>query len=127
MKKENILYLLLLLASIIAIILYKNYRNEQSDILSRKGQKTVGLIFKRNLPGARTISSISYNYIYYVQKIKYEGGSLSDEKYCKGSYFEVLYLPDNPEKSRMVFDKPVNTDSVCNYFEEDCPFDISEE
>lgn len=121
-KKENLFYLLLLGAAIIAIITYKNNRNEQNDILSENGKKTVGLIFKRNLPGARTISSISYNYIYYVDNTKYEGGSLSDEKYSEGSYFEVIYLAENPEKSRMEFNRPVITDSVCIYFKGNCPF-----
>jgi hypothetical protein len=121
-KKENTFYLLLLGAAIIAILVYKNYRSEQNDIFSENGRKTVGLIFKRNLPGARTISSISYSYIYYVDNTKYEGGSLSDEKYLEGSYFEVTYLPESPEKSRMEFNQPVITDSVCVYFEGNCPF-----
>jgi hypothetical protein len=122
-RKENILYIMILMFVLTLIIVYSKYRREQDNSLAEKGNKTIGLIVKRNLPGARTISSVSYNYIFYVNSVQFTGGSLCDKKYTEGSFFEVTYLKENPEKSRMEFTKPVKKDSVCIYFEGDCPFE----
>jgi hypothetical protein len=122
-KAENILYLSLILVFIISIFLYKNYRSKTDSYLSKNGEITVGKIIKRNLPGARTISSISYSYVFYVDNELFEGGCLSDRKYPVGTYFEIEYLPDNPIRNKMNFYKSVLEDSLCNYFENNCPFD----
>jgi hypothetical protein len=125
-KKDNIISIVFLILLFIVYLIYRNYRNKEELALSAKGKTTIGRIIERDIPYSRTISSISYHFIYYVHHKKYEDGSLSDKKFKVGSFFEVSYLPDNPEKSKMLFSKPVHPDSVCTYFENDCPFNIEE-
>lgn len=126
-KRDNIVAILILVIVFIGFKIYFLNQDKEHYLLSEKGHVTVGEIRKRSLPGARTISSITYYYYYYyyyVERIRYEGWGLSDKKFPLGNYFEVTYLPDNPEKSRMEFSQPVPAVSVCTYFENECPFEI---
>jgi len=121
-KKENLIYTLIMIVVVLGILLYKNNLKQKNLNLSDKGVFTVGKIINVAFPGRVSTSGYSYNYIYYVDNTAYEGGSLSDKKYSEGSYFEVTYLPETPEQSRMEFNRPVIIDSVCVYFEGNCPF-----
>lgn len=121
-KRENIIYTLVIVAILIAIGVYKKNLREKNKVLNKKGSVTVGKVIDVGFPGRVTTSGYSNNYTYFVENVQYEGSSLSDEKYSVDSYFEVTFIPETPEKSRMEFDKPVHPDDVCTYFESKCPF-----
>lgn len=123
-KRENILAIIALLIAFIGFKMYFSDRNKETEVIYSEGCVTVGQIVKRDLPGARTISKISYYYYYYVEGVRNQRWENSYEKIPVGSFFRVIYLPDAPEKSRMDFSKPVPADSVYTYFENECPFEI---
>jgi hypothetical protein len=122
LSRDNIIAILVLIAVFIGIRIYQNTVDTVNIQLSLNGNTTVGKIIKRDLPGARTISSIGYKFVYYVGGVKIENWISADKRFPVGSFFEVTYLPDAPRKSRLEFEIPVPPDSVCTYFEIDCPF-----
>lgn len=122
-RRDNIIAILVLVTAFIGIRIYQNSIDRVNIQLSKHGCTTVGKVIERDLPGARTISSIGYKFLYYVDGVKVENWNSSDKRYSVGSFFEVTYLPETPEKSRMEFNRPVITDSVCTYFENTCPFE----
>jgi len=121
-RHDHIIAIFLIIVIFIGIRIFQNSTDKENEQLSQIGITTVGKITKRAFSGRLSSSGYSYNYIYYVNDIKYEGGSLKDEKYPEGSFFEATCLPDTPHKSRLEFDVSISPDSVCNYFKNDCPF-----
>lgn len=122
MKRKVTKYILLIILFLLGILLYKFYLNNEDRLLAEKGFMTVGKVIKVGFPGRVSVSGYSYRYFYYVENVKYHGGSLSNEKFPEGSFFEVVYLPENPEKSEMDFSRTISPKEVCSYFEGDCPF-----
>jgi len=122
-KRNNIIPIIVLILVILAFIIYRQEKNEEKILLSQKGKVTVGLIIKRDIPKARTISNIAYKYVFFSSDgNKIMNWSINDKRYKIGTYFEVTYLPEKPQKSKIEFEKPVKPEDVCSYFKGRCPF-----
>lgn len=122
-RRSNIISIILLILVIFAFIFYKQKKNEEKKLLSQKGKVTVALIIKRDIPKARTISNIAYKYVFFSSEgNKIMNWNVNDKRYKIGTYFEVTYLPESPQKSKIEFKKPVKPEDVCSYFEGRCPF-----
>lgn len=98
--------------------------------LKRRGQEleSVGKINVCNIykldRDVRNHQSVC-RYYYFVIDEKYYGveGYYESEYHTEeGEFYEILYHPDNNGRSKILLDRQVPKDSVCSYFDGDCPF-----
>ncbi len=122
MKKENVIYSILIVSIISVIIIYKYKLNTTNESIDKYGETTVGYIIKRSFTGRISTSGYSYTYIYYVDNIKCENGIIEERKFDTNQYFEVEYLSENPQNSRLNFSRPGSSENVSNYYNDKNPF-----
>jgi hypothetical protein len=123
-KTNNIFIIIGLLFFLVAYILI-NKRNKEVE---ESGIKTVGYIY---YTGTNVQYGSKYcKYIYYSNRARYEGVKSyykSEYNVKKKSFYEVIYDPKNPDNSDILLNNKISFDSVCTYFEEECPFDVQED
>ncbi len=114
MKKSDILYVIIILFFGVLVLSIHAYFVKKD--LKNNIKYTCGIItYYSNTSKGATI--IEYNYIYINKKyrnIESNGYFKDCEKtgWCIGKCFEVEYSSENPNNSRMNFDKPCDCDSL---------------
>ncbi|MFO7829960.1 MAG: hypothetical protein R6V23_15155 [Bacteroidales bacterium] len=112
MKRRSKIINIVVVLFFILLLIYRNNKIETRKEILEKGKVTYGKVTQLRKTG--WYSSRGTNYFYYINGKKYYepfGNFPSDslkKMIREGAYYEVIYLPDNPEKSLMLFDKPIN-------------------
>lgn len=112
MKRRNKIINIIAIIFFITLLIYRNNKIDTKKEILQKGKITYGKLTQIRKTG--WYSSKGTNYFYYINGEKYyepSGNFPSDSlknMIREGGYYEVIYLPYNPEKSLMLFDKPIN-------------------
>ncbi len=126
--RKNVLQHFLIIVGVIIFFSINRYFKNIDKERKAENLRTVGYLYEVGY-NVRA-SSITCRYYYYINNVRYLGvdgldNYKSTKYYIKeGNYYEIYYHPQKNNFSKIDLNKQVPKDSVCNYFEGDCPFEI---
>lgn len=111
----------------ILLFLYINrYVKKIDNEILNKNIRTVGYLY--DIGHDVKVSNYVFRFYYFIDGVKYQGVDTRDSYKCsldtiqEGSFYEIVYHPKKKQYSEIDLGKKVSVDSICNYFEGDCPF-----
>lgn len=121
--RKNFYQHLAIAFGIIIFLGINRYIKRERDNLQKIGVRNVCLIYT---VGSNVRYGDKYcKYYYYVNGMQYEGVKAYDQtdiSIKEGDFYEILYNPKKIDYSQINLNKKVPKDSVCGYFDGDCPF-----
>ncbi len=123
-RKDILQHLAIVFGVLLFLFINKHVRNVERE-RKNEDMRTVGYLYEI---GHGDVSNYVFRFYYFIDGIKYQGVDTRDSYKCsldtiqEGSFYEIVYHPKKKQYSEIDLGKKVSVDSICNYFEGDCPF-----